>query len=383
METPHRNINPIKPEELSREELIDLVNRLVPDSPLGNHISSANDLDIYSEEEFRLTLSNVSDAVFITDKDGNFTFICPNVNVIFGYNQSDVRELAKIENILGSRLCDYNEVKIKGEIENIEHSIIDKQGRNHILLVNVKKVDIHGGKILYTCRDITERKKYELALEESKNHLRNLTIHFENSREEEKKKLSFEIHDSLGYVFTALKMDLSWCRDKFKTGNPKMLEKIDDMQSLINNSIQVLRNICSDIRPPMLDHFGLNAALEWQAKEIEKRSGISFRLDITDDEIGLTENESTMVFRIYQEALTNVMRHSNASHVDIKLKKYTQFCELNIIDDGIGISEEQINNTNSFGILGMKERAGFIGGKVDFKNAEGGGTAITILIPIN
>lgn len=323
-----------------------------------------------TDEVFRLTLSNVSDAVFITQTDGTFTFICPNVNVIFGYNYKEVKKLNTIENILGSRLISYNDLENIGEVSNIEHTISDKFGKSHIVLVNIKKVSIANGKMLYTCRDITARKEFEKELEISKQKYRDLANKLELVREDEKKKISKEIHDEFGHVLTGLKLDLAFLKNS--ENPPKIKDKLEEMNEVIDQTINNVRDICSELRPSVLDHFGIISAIEWQAQKFSNRTQIEYRLNKNVENIELEENSKIAVFRIFQESLTNIARHSKADFFAVDINFDNKFFYLKIHDTGIGIKQSEINDSKSLGILGMKERAYQIGGEIEISGNDTG-----------
>lgn len=326
---------------------------------------------------FRLTLSNVSDAVFITQPNGKFTFICPNVNVIFGYNYKEVKQFDSIDKILGDKLISYQELKEIGEISNIEHIISDKNGEKHIVLVNIKKVDIDKGKMLYTCRDITARKAFEKELEISQKKFRDLANKIESVREDEKKRISKEIHDEFGHVLTGLKLDLSFL--KSNTANSDSLEKIESMKQVIDETINRVRDICTELRPSVLDHFGIIPAIEWHAEQFSNRTGLKYELLKNVEDAELDENKKIAVFRIFQEALTNIARHSKADFFEVIITYNEEFFELKIIDNGIGINSTDITDIKSLGILGMKERAYQVNGILEI-NGNNQGTEIKLRI---
>ena len=329
-----------------------------------------------TDEIFRLTLSNVSDAVFITEENGIFTFICPNVNVIFGYSYKEAQQFGAIENLLGKIPVSYDDIIMSGEISNIEQTVKDKFGNEHIVLINIKKVDIGLGKILYTCRDITSRKMFERELEVSEQKYRNLANKIESIREDEKKQISQELHDEFGHVLTGLKLDLSYMKNNVNA-EEQLIKKIESMNLIIDETIDKVRNFCSELRPSILDHFGLIPALEWQAEKFSKRTEIdySFRKDI--DEIKCSEDVKVAVFRIFQETLTNIARHSGASYFTVDVKQENASYYVAVQDNGIGINTNNITAVSSLGILGMKERANQINGVLEIE-ANSTGTLILL-----
>lgn len=228
-------------------------------------------------------------------------------------------------------------------------------------------------------------KTAEYQLKNSREQLRRLSAHLQSAREEERTRISREIHDELGQALTGLKMDLSWLEKKMasrKSSESEIKEKFSAMSVLIDSTIKVVRKISSELRPGVLDYLGLMAAIEWQAQEFQSRTGIACRLVNINKDIELDQERSTALFRIFQETLTNVTRHANATEVEVSLEETERFIVLVTKDNGRGITENEISNSKSLGILGMRERTLLLGG--DFKIAPwpDGGTVVTVSIPL-
>jgi len=229
-------------------------------------------------------------------------------------------------------------------------------------------------------KDITDQKKAEKELEKSQEELRNLAAHLQLVREEERSSIAREIHDELGPALTGLKMDLSWLAEKIPKEEP-LLDKIQTMISLTDANINTVRRISSELRPGMLDILGLVAALEWQAEEFRSRTGVKCKITIDPEEISLDEKLSTDLFRIFQELLTNVARHAQATRVTASFKKKKNYLELKVRDNGKGITWEQISDPTSFGLIGIRERIHPWKGKVDIKGLANKGTTVTVRVP--
>ncbi|UCV17728.1 PAS domain S-box protein [Ferribacterium limneticum] len=242
-------------------------------------------------------------------------------------------------------------------------------------------VDASGkpAKIRGTTQDITERKQTELALVESRQLLRELSLHQKNLLEEERKYIAHEIHDELGQRLTALKMDISLLRLRFGK-DPELLEKLEDMRVLAEGTIGVVRNIASDLRPSALD-LGLVPAIEWLAQDLEAHSDICCRLDLGNEEISMNDTQATVVFRVVQESLTNVARHAKASEVVIALSRGNGQLLLKIQDDGCGFDPSAVIQSRGFGLFGMRERALGLGGKLQIESAPARGTTVSIEFP--
>jgi signal transduction histidine kinase len=217
--------------------------------------------------------------------------------------------------------------------------------------------------------------------------LRLLTAHLQSSREEERVRIAQEIHDEIGTLMTAIKMDLAFLSKEIAgkggTRSPeKLCEEIGDTTKLVDNAIQTIHQIVLELRPAVLDHLGLRAALEWQIREFQKRTKIECRFDSNVDELHLDAERSTALFRILQETLTNVARHAQATRVEGSLQEQEHHLILTVHDNGTGISEEQISSTHRLGLLGMRERAHIFGGEVVLDGAPGEGTTVTVRIPV-
>jgi PAS domain S-box-containing protein len=230
--------------------------------------------------------------------------------------------------------------------------------------------------------DITDRKQAEEQLQASREQLRGLSAHLESVREEERKNMAREIHDELGQILTALKIDLSSLTEGSTEEQQLLLEKTKSMSELIDIAIETVRRISAELRPPLLDDLGVAVALEWQAGEFEKRTQIQCEFSSKPKDITLDPDRSTAIFRVFQEALTNVARHSNASRVKAVLVKETDKIVLTIKDDGKGIDKKQVTDPEAFGLIGMKERVHFWGGEVRISGAPGKGTKVTVSIPL-
>jgi signal transduction histidine kinase len=211
--------------------------------------------------------------------------------------------------------------------------------------------------------------------------LRDLSVHLQSIREEERTKIARDIHDELGQTLTALKMELSWLAGKLPADQEAISEKVQNMINHIDMTIDSVQRIYTELRPTVLDNLGLVAAIEWQAKEFQERTGIKCEVSFNPENIIMDRDERTAVFRIFQEAMTNIARHAEASAVTIDLEETSDRVILTVKDNGKGITEEQILDPRAFGIIGMKERAYFLGGEVKISGIVNKGTAVILNIP--
>src|SRR3954447_416994 len=216
-------------------------------------------------------------------------------------------------------------------------------------------------------------------LRESEEKLRRLAAHLISVREEERAHIAREIHDELGQVLTGLKMEVTWLAKRLR--EKPLIEKTDSMCKLIDTTVQTVRKIATGLRPEMLDDMGLIAAVGWQAKEFQKRTGIRCRAKLPP-EVKLDIDVSTTMFRIFQEILTNVARHSRATRVDMELIIAEDKVALDVVDNGVGIADSDLHGKKSLGLLGMHERALLFGGEVNITGTPGHGTRVSVSIPL-
>jgi len=220
----------------------------------------------------------------------------------------------------------------------------------------------------------------EVKMEKKFRQLRGFAEHLQRAREEERKNIAREIHDELGQVLTALKIDLSWLRNKY-ADHKTLCDKTEFMLRTVNATIKTIRHICTELRPSMLDDFGLAAAMQWQADEFQKRTGIECMVNIGSEDIEIDKDRCTAIFRIFQEALINVYKHASATKTTANLTRDNNSIILEIMDNGIGIKDEQLSKLQSYGLLGMRERVYPWGGRVTITGKKNQGTKVRIIMP--
>ncbi|MBK7105757.1 MAG: PAS domain S-box protein [Ignavibacteriae bacterium] len=230
--------------------------------------------------------------------------------------------------------------------------------------------------------DITDKELFETKLKETNDTLRNLSKHITNIREEERKNIAREIHDNLSQILTAINMDVSWIKNLLPDNLADIKERFNPLLKLIDNSILTVQKISSELRPGILDDLGLVNAIEWQSNEISRKTNLFIKLDLPENEIELPEDKRIAVFRVFQESMSNIIRHSKAKNLKISLKQKSENIFLEIIDDGVGIEQTKLHDNKSFGIIGMRERILAIDGKIKFLRNTKGGTTVKINIPL-
>ena len=223
-------------------------------------------------------------------------------------------------------------------------------------------------------------------LKESHDKLRQLAAHLQSVREEERTHIAREIHDELGQMLTALKMDVALLQRKVKNVNPNLNEAANDMQAmsgLIDDTIKSVRKIATELRPEILDELGIKDAIEWETQIFRNRTGIECEFITNLNEQNLERDQATALFRILQETLTNIARHANATEVKVTLNHEDNELIMEIIDNGKGITDAETQGEKSLGILGMRERTMLLGGEFKIQGISGKGTKVIVRIPID
>ncbi|HSB82010.1 MAG TPA: PAS domain S-box protein [Candidatus Methylomirabilis sp.] len=245
---------------------------------------------------------------------------------------------------------------------------------------------VHRGDDLIGCvvtfLDITQRQQAEAALRTSREQLRALAGHLQSVREEERTRIAREIHDELGQVLTGLRFDLTRLATRLTAGQAAVRDNVQGMLTLVDSSIQAVRRIATDLRPSVLDDLGLVAALEWQAQEFQGRTGTTCQFIADQRDLAPDPDVGTAVFRICQETLTNVARHADASQVTVRLQEQEGALVLTVADNGQGITDQGLASRTSLGLLGMRERARLLGGRVSIEGRPGEGTTVSVFIPL-
>jgi PAS domain S-box-containing protein len=345
-----------------------------------------------SEEKYRAIVEDQTELICRFLSDGTLTFVidvycryfaCQREDIIgksfipfiFKEDQHDVqKKIASLSCENTVMTCQYRVVVPDGTIRwqqwtsraicNKKHTIVEFQAVG---------------------QDITQRKKAEDDLKNSREQLRNLSAHLQSLLEKERMLIAREIHDELGQALTALKMDLLWLNNRLANNQVPLHDKMKSMVELVDKTAQTVQRISAELRPGLLDDLGLAAAIEWQAEEFQKRTGIlcEVSLDPEDEDIVTSQDISTAIFRIFQETLTNIVRHARASHVNVILHERDNEIKLEVNDNGRGITQEQASHPRSFGILGIRERVKLLSGTVSIIGSPDKGTTITVCIPYN
>lgn len=235
---------------------------------------------------------------------------------------------------------------------------------------------------LVLANDVTEKINAEQQLRQSLEEIRMLSGHLQEVREEERKNIAREIHDELGQQLTVLKMDVAWSIRKLKDPASEVTKRLKELTEMIDTTIKTVRRICSELRPTVLDDLGLTAAMEWHARTFENSTGVLIKLSLPETGLNYSPEIKTGLFRIYQESLTNIARHAEATIAEVSLQIEDGCIVLRIKDDGKGFDIEAAGQKKTLGILGMKERSLMMGGRYVVESSPGSGTSITVIIPL-
>jgi len=350
-------------------------------------------------------IHSAKDAVVVIDEKQDIVYFNPAAEVIFGCPAGDVlgKPLSRfiperLRNAHRGHVEEYGRHYEKARTMGADRVVmaLRADGREFPVDATISRVDNHGQpRFMVLLRDVTERvrmqnelraslenqKRAEADLRESRDSLRELSAALQSIREEEKTRIARELHDELGQALTALKMEASAIADELEPDQAVLARRATGMKQLIDQTVASVRRISADLRPVMLDNLGLAPTLEWLVRTVAARSGLEIDLFMPDEDLGVSGDAATAIFRIVQEALTNVVRHAGASHVHVEVVRVGGDVRVRVVDDGHGISESDQRKARSFGLLGMRERAYVLGGGFHIKSSNSDGTTVEATIP--
>lgn len=344
-----------------------------------------------SEDRYRMIVENMNEGIVMVDKNSVIMYVNNKYLEMMGYGRGEMLGHSLIE-FLDSHFIDRykHQTFLEDDKRRRLSELVWRKSSGKIMISLVspspvydEKRNFKGHAIVVT--DITERRRVEEELSRSREELRNLSQHLHSIRENECKRIAREIHDELGQTLTALKMDISWISQKLPQANKekrKLAAKINSMSEIIDMTIQTVQKLSAELRPGLLDDLGLGPAIEWLGQDFQKRTGVRCNISLKCDDFFLGSECSTAIFRVVQEALTNVARHARASRVSLKLGKQRNNLKLEIRDNGRGIREEEALAPESLGIIGMRERLHPFEGMLKVRGEPERGTTVSIVIPL-
>ena len=263
----------------------------------------------------------------------------------------------------------------------VHGSLVRPDGRRRDVEIALAALPDHGRTtVQMVVADITQRREEAIELERSRHALRQLSASVVEAREAERRRIARELHDELGQRLTALKMDLSGLA--VANGLRSTDRHLAGMLAMLDETVASVRRIAGDLRPLMLDDLGLNAAIEWLASDASRRLGIEVRVQLGNDDPQVDERVAIALYRMVQEALTNVARHAKATQVEISLHQQDDALVLTVQDNGVGFSERALQREGSYGLLGMRERAHMLGGRLSLDTPPGLGGRVTVHLPL-
>lgn len=342
------------------------------------------------EGMFRDVIEFAPDAFILSDRDGRIVQANARAQELFGYSRAELLGLATEALLVPDVRGQHQERRAavlgqaRGSSFGSQTRCLRKDGSEFAGEVSVGTLQTNRGELLIAVvRDVTERQQQEEMLRASRQRLRDMAAQSEAMREYERKSIAREVHDELGQVLTALRMDLTFLDMRYGAQQPELQAKFHDMRGLVDRAIQGVRNVATNLRPAALD-MGLIPAIEWLCGEFRRNTGIACDLDAGGGGIDLPEDRAIGLFRIVQESLTNVTRYAQARHVGVSLQRAPDddALRLQVQDDGRGFDPAQAATGKSFGLLGMQERAVALGGTLDVQSAPGQGTCIRATIPL-
>ncbi|MBB5469299.1 PAS domain S-box-containing protein [Paraburkholderia sp. CI2] len=336
-----------------------------------------------SEARFRAIVETSPVPLCITSMpDGHILYTNLPLRELFGMDEGSSANIADFYAERGERERLIEHLRTTGGLRNTEIQFRRQDGTRFWAMATARVATYDDSPAIYVgLNDITGRKQMEQELVESREQQRELSAYMEAIREEERKRIAMEIHDELGQLLTALKMDVSLLKMRI-AHDAEATKKADDMRQLVEGTISMVRNVASHLRPAALN-FGIVSALEWLVDEFNRRNAIACELRIEGGEPALSDAHATALFRIAQASLTNVARHAAATRVEVTLVSTAAQLLLHVRDDGCGFDQQVVSRDYSYGLLGMNERARLIGGSLSIDSSPGAGTMVSIHIPLD
>lgn len=348
-----------------------------------------------ADDKYRVIVENATEGFFQSTPGGKLLAVNRAFAIMHGY-ASPEECLAAGQDVgqrfyadPGRRTELQRQLESRGEVRGFECPARRSDGSLMWVYTNARIVRDAEGKILFyegLVQDITERKRVEQQLLASREQLRTLVARLRSVREEERARIAREIHDEMGHAFTDLKLDLAWLDRRLdeqgQSVQSGVRRRIAAMMKRVEEDLNTARRISTELRPAVLDTSGFAAAMEWEAAQFEERNGMECELDLSSEGLALDARQSTAMFRIFQEILSNVARHARATRVRARLRAEAGLVAMEVTDNGRGITARETADPGAVGLLGMRERAREFGGEVVIHGVPGQGTMVRVVIPL-
>lgn len=337
-----------------------------------------------SEARFRAIVEATASALIILSPEYKVQEFNPRAEAVFGVGRVDALGKDFFALCRPTEGRDLAEAALRKVLAGegtaaLEMPIRSQDGTERTLLWSFSRsseAEDRSTTIIASGNDITERRQAEEA-----RRVRELAAHLQSARENERAHLAREIHDELGQALTGLKFAISSLKRRTGTESAENRDRLAQIEQMIDGTISSVRHLAAALRPQVLDELGLLEAIRWQVREFRKQTGIFCSLELPDEEIDWDADRATAMFRVVQESLTNVARHARAKHVTVRVRRHESHILVEVVDDGRGITEEQLANSRSFGLLGMRERARMFGGTLRILRGDETGTIVTVRMP--
>jgi len=371
-----------------KEYILVIKNEITSNERIAHELSE-------SETRFRAIVSNTPGTVvqFMSNSEDEIVFIylSDGSKAVLGLSPEELCQNPKqFYSIMNAR--DHSTLNARLKVSAKDLCVLDWEGRvwidgwqdNKWINLRATPRKLGNGVIIWDgiMLNITQSKKEKFYIEQSRRDLAELTAHINTIREDERKKIAREIHDDLGGNLTAIKIGLSSMINRLNTGKDIPLEHAESLVSIVDSTFEAVHRISSDLRPNVLD-LGIVAALDWQSKEFEKQLAIICKFTSNKSEVLVMPEQAITLFRIFQESMSNIVKHAHATHVDVDLNAGNHEIVMTISDNGVGIKSSDVLKENSFGLRGMRERAAALSGSFNIAQSTKQGTVITLILPID